>query len=98
ADVADGAARAVGRERRDECGVLAAVALGDGDDQLLADVPREIEVDVGDRVELAVEEAPERQLRPDGIDVRETRQVADERADRGAAAAAGRKRMPRRVA
>ena len=48
ADVADRAARAVGGEARDERGVLAAVALGDGDDQLLADVAREVEVDVGD--------------------------------------------------
>ena len=52
ADVADRAARAVGREAGDERGVLAAVALGDGDDQLLADVAREVEVDVGHRVEL----------------------------------------------
>ena len=46
ADVADRAARAVGGEARDERGVLAAVALGDPDDQLLADVAREVEVDV----------------------------------------------------
>src|SRR4051795_307680 len=44
ADVADRAARAVGREGRDESGVVTAVAFGDGDDQLLADVPREVEV------------------------------------------------------
>ena len=61
ADVADRAARAVGREARDERGVLAPVALGDRDDQLLADVAREVEVDVGDRVELAVQEAAERE-------------------------------------
>ena len=48
ADVADRAAAAVGREARDERGVLAAVALGDGDDQLLADLAREVEVDVRD--------------------------------------------------
>src|SRR5689334_12420555 len=40
ADVADRAARAVRRERRDECCVLASVPLRDGDDQLLADVAR----------------------------------------------------------
>ena len=45
--VTDRAARAVGREARDECGVLAPVALGDADDELLADVAREVEVDVG---------------------------------------------------
>ena len=49
ADVADRAAAPVGREGGDERGVLAAVALGDGDDQLLADVAREVEVDVGHR-------------------------------------------------
>jgi hypothetical protein len=42
--------------------VLAAVALGDGDDQLLADVAREVEVDVGHGRQLAVEEAPEREV------------------------------------
>ena len=44
--VADRAARAVRREARDERGVLAPVALGDADDELLADVAREVEVDV----------------------------------------------------
>ena len=103
ADVADRAARAVRRERCDERGVLAAVALGDGDDQLLADVAREVEVDVRDGVELAVEEAAERELGADRVDVRETGEVADERADRGAApasraavrVAASRARAPR---
>ena len=58
AHVADRAAGTVGGEARDERRVLAAVALGHGDDQLLADVAREVEVDVRDRLELAVEEAP----------------------------------------
>ena len=49
AEVADRAARVVGREGGDERGVLAAVPLGDPDDQLLADVAREVEVDVGHR-------------------------------------------------
>ena len=47
ADVADRTAAAVRGEARDERGVLAPVALGDADDQLLADVAREVEVDVG---------------------------------------------------
>ena len=51
------------------------------DDQLLADVAREVEVDVGDGVELAVEEAAEREAGRDRVDVREPGQVADERAD-----------------
>ena len=49
ADVPDRTARAVRGEARDERGVLAAVAVGDGDDQLLADVAREVEVDVRHR-------------------------------------------------
>ena len=97
ADVADRAARAVGREARDERRVLAPVALGDADDELLADVAREVEVDVRHRGELAVQEAPERELVRDGIDVREAGEVADDRADRAAAPAARRQEAPRRV-
>ena len=48
AEIADRPARAVGGEARDEGGVLVPVALGERDDQLLADVAREVEVDVGD--------------------------------------------------
>ena len=77
---------------RDERGVLVAVALDDADDELLADVAREVEVDVRHRRELAVEEAAEREVVRDRVDVREAGQVADERADRGAAPAAGRQR------
>ena len=84
-------------KRRDERGVLAAVLLGDADDQLLADVAREVEVDVGHRRELAVEEAAERELVRDRVDVREAGQVADERADRRAAAAARRQHVPHRA-
>jgi hypothetical protein len=65
ADVADRAAAAVGREGRDERCMLAAVALRDRDDQLFADVPREVEVDVRDRDQLVVQEAPEREVRLD---------------------------------
>jgi len=49
ADVADGAAGAVGGEARHERRVLAAVAPRDGDDPPLPDIPREVEVHVGDR-------------------------------------------------
>ena len=90
AHVADGAARAVRREARDERSVLAPVALGDADDELLADVAREVEVDVRHRGELAVQEAPERELVRDRIDVREAGEVADDRADRASPSAAGR--------
>ncbi len=97
ADVPDRAARAVRGEGRDERCVLLPVALDDADDELLADVAREVEVDVGHRRELAVEEAPEREVVRDRIDVREPRQVADERADRGAAPAPGRQDVPHRA-
>src|SRR5205085_4438615 len=78
ADVADRAAAAVRGERCDERCVLAAVALGNGDDELLADVAREVEVDVRNGVELAVQEPSERQVGADGIDVREAGEVAHE--------------------
>ena len=77
--------------------MLVPVALGERDDQLLADVAREVEVDVGHRVELPVQEPPERETCLDGIDVREPGQVADERADRAAPAAARGQRVPRSV-
>src|SRR5204862_7023809 len=72
--------------------------LGGGGDKLLEDVAREVEVDVGDGVELAVQEAAEREVGLDGIDVREPREVADERADRAAAAAARREDVASRGA
>ena len=97
AHVADRAARAVGREARDERRVLVPVALGDPDDELLADVAREVEVDVGHRRELLVEEAAEREVVLDRVDVREAGQVADDRADRAPAPAPGRQEHPRRV-
>ena len=96
ADVTDRAARPVGREAGDERGVLAPVALGDAEDQLLADVAREVEVDVRHRHQLAVEEAAEREVLRDRVDVREAGQVADDRPDRRAPAAAGRQPAPRR--
>ena len=75
--------------------MLAAVALADCDDQLLADVAREVEVDVGHRGELAVDEAAEREPGPHRVDVREAGQVADDRADRAAAPAARRQDVAR---
>ena len=96
-DVANRAARPVGREARDERRMLAPVALGDPDDELLANVAREIEVDIRDRGELAVQEASERELVRDGIDVREPGQVADDRADGAPPPAPRRQEAPRRV-
>ena len=67
------------------------------DDQLLADVAREVEVDVGHRRQLAVEEAAEREVVRDRVDVREAGEVADERADRRAAPAARRQHVAHRA-
>src|SRR6516225_3080016 len=97
ADVTDRAAAAVGREGGDERGVTPAVTLGDGDDQLLADVAREVEVDVRHRGELVVEEPAEREVRLDRIDVGETGEVADDRADARAPPSPRRERVPRRA-
>ena len=77
--------------------MLPPVALGDRDDQLLADVAREVEVDVRHRRELAVQEAPEREVVLDRIDVGEAREVADDRADRAATSSSRREKVPRRV-
>ena len=95
--VADRAARAIRREARDERRVLAPVALGDADDELLADVAREVEVDVRHRRELAIQEAPERELVRDRVDVREAGEVADDRADRAAPSATRREEASGRV-
>ena len=62
AELADRPARAEGREGGHQRRALAPVALVHARDQHLADVAREVEVDVGQRGELLVEEAPEQQL------------------------------------
>src|SRR6476620_6711143 len=59
AEIADGAARLVCGEGGDERRALRPVTLVDPGDQLLADVPREVEVDVRDLGELLVQEAPQ---------------------------------------
>ena len=97
AELADRAARAKAREGRDERRAVAAVALVDTADQDLADVAREVEVDVRQRGQLGVQEAPHREAAGERVDVREAGQVADDRGDRGAASAAGRQQRARRV-
>ena len=69
AEVADRAAGVVGREAGDERRMLGAVALDDGDDQLLSDVAREVEIDVGDAGHLPVQKASEREAGGDRVDV-----------------------------
>ena len=78
--------------------MLPAVALGDRDDQPLADVAGEVEVDVRHRHDLPVQEAPEREVVRHRVDVREPGQVADDRADRASASAPGRQERARRPA
>ncbi len=97
AEVADRTAAAVGGKARNERGVLAAVALGEPDDEPLADVAREVEVDVGHGSELFVQEATERQVRRHRVDVGEAGQVADERADARAPASPRRQQVAWRV-
>ena len=97
AQLADRPARAERREGGDERRALAAVALVHARDQDLADVAREVEVDVRQRADLLVEEAPEQQPVLDRVDVRKAGEVADDRRHGRAAAAAGRQQRARRV-
>ena len=97
AQLADRPARAERRERGHQRRALAPVAVVDARDQDLADVAREVEVDVGQRGQLLVEEAPEEQVVGDRVDVREAGEVADDRGHRGAAPAPRRQQRARRV-
>ena len=98
AQLADGAARAEGREGGHERGAIAPEAVVHARDEDLAHVAREVEVDVGQRRDLLVEEAPEQQLVGDRVDVREAGEVADDRGHRRPAPAPGRQQRARRVA
>ena len=89
AEVADRAARPVGGEGRDQRRALRPVALVHPRDQLLADVAREVEVDVrAPRSSSSFRKRPRKSPFFDRVDVREAGQVADERADARAAAPA----------
>src|SRR5690349_19392347 len=95
-EVADDAPRPVGREGGDQRRALGAVDLVDARDQHLADVAGEVEVDVRHRADPLAEEAAGEKVVLDRVDVREAGQVADDRADAGAAPAPRRQRPPRR--
>ena len=97
AQLADGAARAEGREGGHERRAVAPEALVHARDEDLAHVAREVEVDVGQRRDLLVEEAPEQQLVGDRVDVREPGEVADDRGHRRPAPAPGRQQRARRA-
>ena len=100
AEVAHDAARAVGREGGDQGRAVGAVALVHARDQHLADVAGEVEVDVGHRAPStsSLRKRPEKRFCLDRVDVGEAGQVADDRADAGAAAAARRQHRAGRVA
>ncbi len=94
AEVADRAARPVGSEGRDQRRALGPVALVHPRDQLLADVAREVEIDVRDFGQLLVEEAPQEEIVLHRVDVGEAGQVADQRADARAPSTARRQQSP----
>jgi hypothetical protein len=60
---------AVGGKRADQRRVRVAVALVDARDQLVADVAREVEVDVRQRGDVLVQEATEAEVGFERIDV-----------------------------
>ncbi len=62
----------------------------DARDQLLPDVAREVEVDIGERGQLLVQEPADQQVVGDRVDVRQAGQEADDRGDARTAAPAGR--------
>ena len=96
-EVAHRRAHLEGREGGDERAAVAPVAVVDARDQDVADVAREVEVDVRQRGQLLVQEAAEQQLVLDRVDVREAGQVADDRGHARAATASRREQPPRRL-
>ena len=89
AELADRAAGAVGGKGRDERRAVAPVALVHARYQRLADVAREIEIDVRQAAEVLV---------GDRVDVREPDQVAHERGDGRSAPTPGCEQRPHRLA
>ena len=90
ADVADGRPRLHGAEGDDLRDVLAPVLLGDVVDHLAAPALAEVDVDIGQRHPLGVEEPLEVQIEVQGIDVGNLQAVGHEAAGRRAAARAHR--------
>ena len=77
----------VGRKRAHQRSVLVAVACIHLEDQLLANVARKIQVDIGHSLQILIEKPAEEQPVADRIDVRQTDQVTDDGADGGATTA-----------
>ena len=88
ADFADGAARAIVNDGRADRGALAAVALVDVLDHLLAPLVLEIDVDVGRLAAVFRDEAGEQELRRRRIDRGDAEAKADRAVGRRAAALA----------
>ena len=87
--------RSVGREGADEPDVVVPVPLVHGEDQLFADVAREVDVDVGDAAHRVVEEPSQVEVRLHRVDVRQPDQVADDRRDRRPPTTSGREERAR---
>ena len=98
AQLANRPARAERRKGRHQRCTIAPVALVHARDQPLADVTGKVQVDVGQPVQILVQEAPQLQPARDRIDVRETDQVAHDRGDRRSPPTSGRQQRARRVA
>ena len=90
ADVADGGAHLVADDLADEGRVVRAELVVDAQDERFADVAGEVEVDVRHGGAFFVEEAAEEEVVAQRVDVGEADEIADERADRGAASASRR--------
>ena len=90
ADVAQHAARLQCAEGDDLRHLVAAVALLHVMDHLVAAVLAEVDVEVGHRHALGIEEALEQQPEADRIEIGDGERVGDERAGAGAAAGADR--------
>ena len=96
-EVAHRGAHLEGGEGGHERAAVAPVAVVHARDQHVADVAREVEVDVRQRGQLLVQEAAEQQLVGDRVHVREPGEVADDRRHARPAPAPGRQQAARRL-
>ena len=94
-EVAHRRAHLEGRVGGHQRAAVAPVAVVHAGDQDVADVAREVEVDVGQRGDLVVEKAAQQQLVGDRVDVREAGEVADDRGHARAPPPPRRQQAPR---
>src|SRR5690242_7191692 len=97
ADLAHGGPEPVSRERAHQSDVVFSVSSVYPANQLFADLPGEIQIDIGDRSHGLVEEPAEEKAIGDRIDVGEAKQVSDDGRDGGATPSTG-KEIPMRAA